>query len=150
MSGYISGNILLTDHEFVILGVLRPRLNVDVENKVMVREVYDLSEPKSIGGIPTNEEISLMLANAAPTDNLKKLLIPHCAYGPALLEHLLLANHNVQSNTKKKDFGENIDAGLISAVLQEAQDFLVNNKAKGVILQKVRLFSTFFFVCLTT
>ena len=54
---YISGNILLTDHEFVILGVLRPRLNVDVDSKVAVRETYDLSDPKSVGVIPTNEEI---------------------------------------------------------------------------------------------
>ena len=60
-------------------------------------------------------------------------------YGPALLEHLLLSNHNVPINTKKKDFDEkNIDAAIISAVLQETRDFLVNNQAKGFILQKVR------------
>ena len=60
-------------------------------------------------------------------------------YGPALLEHLLLSNHNVPINTKKKDFDEkNIDAAIISAVLQETRDFLVNNRAKGFILQKVR------------
>ena len=60
-------------------------------------------------------------------------------YGPSLLEHLLLSNHNVPINTKKKDFDEkNIDAAIISAVLQETRDFLVNNQAKGFILQKVR------------
>ena len=130
----------MTDHEFVILGVLRPRLNVDVDSKVAVRETYDLSDPKSVGVIPTNEEICKLVENAAPNDNLKKLLVPHCAYGPALLEHLLLSNHNVPINTKKKDFGENIDA-IISDVLHEARDFLIKNKAKGIILQKVRILS---------
>ena len=70
-------------------------------------------------------------------------------YGPALLEHLLLSNHNVPINTKKKDFDEkNIDAAIISAVLQETRDFLVNNQAKGFILQKVRTtyLSQFFFL----
>ena len=38
---YDRGNILLTDHEFVIMGVLRPRLG-DENNKVAVRETYDL------------------------------------------------------------------------------------------------------------
>ena len=97
------------------------------------------SDPKSTGIIPTNEEINQILEKAAPNDNLKKLFVRYSDYGPALLEHLLLSNHNVPINTKKKDFDEkNIDAAIISAVLQETRDFLVNNQAKGFILQKVR------------
>ena len=97
------------------------------------------SDPKSTGIIPNNEEINHILEKAAPNDNLKKLFVRYSDYGPALLEHLLLSNHNVPINTKKKDFDEkNIDAAIISAVLQETRDFLVNNQAKGFILQKVR------------
>ena len=119
------------------------------------------SDPKSTGIIPTNEEINQILEKAAPNDNLKKLFVRYSDYGSALLEHLLLSNHNVPINTKKKDFDEkNIDAAIISAVLQETRDFLVNNQAKGFILQKVRttylsrLFSYFLslsfreFICL--
>ena len=87
--------------------------------------------------IPTNEEISQLVQNAAPNDNLKKLLVPYCAYGPAVLEHLLLAHFGVPINTKKRDFDENIDA-VISDVLQRARDFLVNNPKKGFILQVIR------------
>ena len=105
----------------------------------MVYEWPPNSDPKSTGIIPTNEEINQILEKAAPNDNLKKLFVRYSDYGPALLEHLLLSNHNVPINTKKKDFDEkNIDAAIISAVLQETRDFLVNNQAKGFILQKVR------------
>lgn len=132
---YDKGNILLTDHENVILGVLRPRL-ADENNKVAVRETYDLDQPKSLPSLPTNEEISQLVQNAAPNDNLKKLLVPHCAYGPALLEHLLLA-HGIPINKKKKDWNEENIQAIISSVLQEARDFLVNNQSKGFILEKL-------------
>ena len=42
---YFLGNIILTDHEHVILAVLRPRLN-DENNKVIVRETYPVSNEK--------------------------------------------------------------------------------------------------------
>ena len=80
------GNIILTDHEHVILAVLRPRLN-DENNKVIVRETYPVSNEKQ----ETNEEsISIEKLNeifekANPTDNMKKMFVPHCSAGPALL-----------------------------------------------------------------
>ena len=137
---YDRGNILLLDHEKVILGVLRPRLNVEEKDKVAVREVYELDETtaKVVSKCPTNEEISLMVQNASANDTLKKLLVPHCAYGPGLLEHLLLANHDgLPINKKKRDFEEDIEA-IISEVLLAASNFLNNETtSKGFILQKL-------------
>ena len=132
---YDRGNILLLDHEFLIIGLLRPRLN-DENNKVVVRETYDLSDYKlKPNQSLTNEKISEIVQNAQPNDTLKKLLIPHCSYGPALLEHLLLA-HDIPVNKKKKDFPEDIES-IISEVLTESIDFLEKNEKKGIILQKV-------------
>lgn len=128
--------MILTDHEHVILGVLRPRVQ-DENNKIAVRETYDFDLSNNESKLPTNEEISQLVANASPNDNLK-ILVPYCAYGPALLEHLLLA-HGIGIKRKKKDLVndvENIEA-VISSVLHEAHDFLNNQQPKGFILQKV-------------
>ena len=132
---YDRGNILLLDHEFVIISLLRPRLN-DENNKMVVRETYDLSnyniKPKQV---LTNEQVSQLVQNAQPNDTLKKLLVPHCPYGPALLEHLLLA-HDIPVNKKKKDFPDGIES-IIGEVLAESYEFLDKNSGKGIILQKV-------------
>ena len=83
---YFLGNIILTDHEHVILAVLRPRLN-DENNKVIVRETYPVSNEKqdtqeeSI----TIEKLNEIVEKANPTDNMKKMFVPHCSAGPALL-----------------------------------------------------------------
>ena len=132
---YDRGNILLLDHEFVIIGLLRPRLN-DENNKVVVRETYDLSDYKvKPNQSLTNEQVSQLVQNANPNDTLKKLLVPHCPYGPALLEHLLLA-HEIPVNKKKKDFPEDIES-IIGEVLKESYNFLEKNSGKGIILRKM-------------
>ena len=133
---YDRGNIILTDHEHVILAVLRPRLN-DENNKVIVRETYPVSNE---GPIEKAEEITIekireIIAKASPTDNLKKLFVPYCPPGPALLEHLFLSK-GIVINKKKRDFDENIEL-IIADVLKEAQTFLANNQAKGFLIQKI-------------
>ena len=81
------GNIILTDHEHVILAVLRPRLN-DENNKVIVRETYPVSNEKQQTQEPVSisiEKLNEIVEKANPTDNMKKMFVPHCSVGPALL-----------------------------------------------------------------
>ena len=62
----------------------------------------------------TNEQIREILQKANPTDNLKKLFVPYCAPGPALLEHLFLSKGIVISK-KKRDLDENIEPIIVEA-----------------------------------
>ena len=81
------GNIILTDYEHVILAVLRPRHN-DENNKVIVRETYPVSneiqQAQEVSSISI-EKLNEIVEKASPTDNMKKMFVPHCSVGPALL-----------------------------------------------------------------
>jgi predicted ribosome quality control (RQC) complex YloA/Tae2 family protein len=144
---YDRGNIVLTDHEFVILGVLRPRIG-DEKNTVIVRETYDglvnkeqITADAALKKELSNEEVTNLIDKAGPTDNLKKILVPQCSYGPALLEHLLLQNHGLAINTKKRDLKDDI-VPILGQVLKDANAFLETNAAKGYITQKIEHVST--------
>ena len=132
---YDKGNIVLTDHENVILGVLRPRLN-DENNKVVARETYDLPVREKQASLKL-QDVVLLLQNAGATDTLKKLLVRYCFYGPALLEHLFLCR-GIAINKKIRDLEKVEDtATIVVGVLEEAANFLSNNRPRGFIVQKI-------------
>jgi len=130
---YDRGNLVLTDWEFKILNILRPR--VKGEEKFLVRETYPLELCKQQFNVLENSILHEILSKAKENDTLKKVLMPHFDYGPNLLEHLLLVAEFPQ-NTKVKDFQlENVSK--LSDALNNANKFLADEQRYGVIVQKV-------------
>ena len=68
------------------MAVLRPRHN-DENNKVIVRETYPVSnEIQQAQEVSMSiEKLNEIVEKANPTDNMKKMFVPHCSAGPALL-----------------------------------------------------------------
>jgi len=130
---YDRGNLVLTDWEFKILNILRPR--VAGEEKFLVRETYPLELCKQEFNVLDEATLKEYLSKAKENDTLKKVLMPHFDYGPNLLEHILLAAGFAQ-NTKIKDFNlENVSK--LNEALNGASKFLTEEQRYGVIIQKV-------------
>jgi len=130
---YDRGNLVLTDWEFKILNILRPR--VAGEEKFLVRETYPLELCKQEFNVLDEATLTEYLSKAKENDTLKKVLMPHFDYGPNLLEHILLAAGFAQ-NTKIKDFNlENVSK--LNEALNGASKFLTEEQKYGVIIQKV-------------
>lgn len=130
---YDRGNLVLTDHEYKILNILRPR--VAGEEKFLVRETYPLDLCKTELPTVDAEKLHEFLSNAKENDTLKKVLMPHFEFGSHLLEHLLL-RVGISLSTKIKDFNMN-DVTTLSESLNSASDFLKTEVKCGIIVQKV-------------
>ena len=88
---YDRGNMVLTDHKYLILNILRPR--VAQETKFVARETYPVEQCR-----PVNTDHDDVTAEAVKADilnetaegkPLKKVLMSHVDQGPAFLDHLL-------------------------------------------------------------
>lgn len=130
---YDRGNLVLTDWEFKILNILRPR--VAGEEKFLVRETYPLELCKQEFNVLDEETLKDILTKAKESDSLKKALMPHFDYGPNLLEHIFLQSGFTQ-NSKVKDFKFD-DISKLSEAINSASKFLTEEQRYGVIIQKV-------------
>lgn len=72
---YDRGNIILTDHQKIILNVLRPHTEGE-EVRFAVREKYPESRAKEVTAPETLEQLETVLRNAAPGEDLKRFLNP--------------------------------------------------------------------------
>lgn len=72
---YDRGNIILTDHQKIILNILRPHTEGE-EIRFAVREKYPESRAKEIDAPQNIEQLEIVLRNAAPGDYLKRTLNP--------------------------------------------------------------------------
>ncbi|KAL1514040.1 hypothetical protein ABEB36_003364 [Hypothenemus hampei] len=134
---YDRGNVILTDHEMIILYVLRPHTEGD-KVKFAVKEKYPQNRAKE-GEIVGRDRVLKILENSKPGDQLKKVLVSNLEYGPALLEHVLL-KHGFASSTKVgKTFDINQDVDKLLVALAEADSIFQDAKHKqfkGYIIQK--------------
>ena len=133
---YDRGNLVLTDCEYKILNILRPR--VQGEDKFLVRETYPVELAREHNPDMTQERLEEIFAKARPNDTVKKLCAPHFEYGPPFLEHLLL-REGVKPNAKAgKDFDLSQDgnADKVLKAFNGAKDFLDSNAPGGFVVQK--------------
>lgn len=72
---YDRGNIILTDHELIILNVLRPHTEGD-KVKFAVKERYPQNRARDTGP-PSIEHIKAVLEKAKVGEPVKKVLLPH-------------------------------------------------------------------------
>jgi predicted ribosome quality control (RQC) complex YloA/Tae2 family protein len=80
---------VLTDHEHVILNLLRPRHDTE-DQRIAVGEKYPMEKARTELRSLDVETWEDVMSKAKPNDNLKRLLNPRLDFGPALIEHCLL------------------------------------------------------------
>ncbi|KFO96625.1 Nuclear export mediator factor Nemf, partial [Calypte anna] len=136
---YDRGNIVLTDHEYLILNILRFRTDGADDVRFAVRERYPLENAKSPEPLPTLERLTEMISNAPKGEQLKRVLNPHLPYGATLIEHCLIeagfsGNVKIDQHMESK---ENIEKVL--RALEKAEEYMAltdNFSGKGYVIQK--------------
>ncbi|NWI08929.1 NEMF factor, partial [Crypturellus soui] len=136
---YDRGNIVLTDHEYIILNILRFRTDEADDVRFAVRERYPLDIAKAPAPLPTLERLTEIISNAPKGEQLKRVLNPHLPYGATLIEHCLIEAGfsgyvKIDEHTEKK---ENIEKVL--SALEKAEEYMTltdNFSGKGYIIQK--------------
>ncbi|KAM9381063.1 ribosome quality control complex subunit NEMF [Phaethornis superciliosus] len=136
---YDRGNIVLTDHEYLILNILRFRTDEADDVRFAVRERYPLENAKSPAPLPTLERLTEMISNAPKGEQLKRVLNPHLPYGATLIEHCLIeagfsGNVKIDQHMESK---ENIEKVL--RALEKAEEYMAlteNFSGKGYVIQK--------------
>ncbi|XP_007427730.1 nuclear export mediator factor NEMF [Python bivittatus] len=134
---YDRGNIVLTDHEYLILNILRFRTDDADDVKFAVREHYPVDHVKTATSLPSLERLTELITSAPKGDQIKRVLNPHLPYGVTLIEHCLI-EAGFSSSTKVEQI-ESKDIEKVLASLQKAEDCIEateNFNAKGYIIQK--------------
>lgn len=142
---YDRGNIVLTDHEYLIQNILRPRATGSEDVKFVVRETYPIQAAKQKEDSLTMKQLTELFETAKPNENIKKLLNPKLSCGPAILEHVLLSVGIAASSSVGKELTIEKDVptifkalGLAEAILTEA----AQKPCQGFIIQKLNKMST--------
>uniref|UniRef100_A0A3P9I5L2 Ribosome quality control complex subunit NEMF n=1 Tax=Oryzias latipes TaxID=8090 RepID=A0A3P9I5L2_ORYLA len=136
---YDRGNIILADHEYTILNLLRFR-NAEAEDvKIAVRERYPVENARSPEPLISLEQLTEILSKAPKGEQVKRILNPHLSYGATLIEHSFIEAG--LPGSIKVDSQENAAevAPKIREALQIAESYMEkteNFKGKGFIIQK--------------
>ncbi|XP_002735180.1 ribosome quality control complex subunit NEMF-like [Saccoglossus kowalevskii] len=136
---YDRGNVVLTDHQYTILNLLRVRTDQSQDVKFAVREPYPLESAKQPEPVLSIEKLHDILVAAKDGDQLKRVLNPHLVCGPSVIEHCLLK----QGFDDGCKVGQNVDISTdlprIMAALQDMENVLkkiVESPSKGYVIQK--------------
>ncbi|XP_041351637.1 nuclear export mediator factor Nemf-like [Gigantopelta aegis] len=135
---YDRGNIVLTDYEYTILNILRPRTDNSQDVRFAVREIYPLDVAKQ-HEVPTEEKLRQIILSGREGDPLKKMLIPNLDYGPALLDHCLRGVGFTENVRLGKDFSIPEDMSKLLLAIEEAEKLLEklqSENTRGFIIQK--------------
>lgn len=137
---YDRGNVVLTDGDYLILNILRPRaLGKDEDVKLVVREKYPVESALAEAPSLDAEQLATVLAGAGPGDTLRKLLTPRTLYGPALLDHVLLGR-GLSAGAKMSSFPSEGLAEKILECLRDADAIMAqarSNPCHGYIVQRI-------------
>ncbi|XP_061854408.1 ribosome quality control complex subunit NEMF isoform X2 [Colius striatus] len=136
---YDRGNIVLADHEYIILNILRFRTDEADDVRFAVRERYPIDSAKAPTPLPTLERLTEIISNAPKGEQLKRVLNPHLPYGASLIEHCLIeagfsGSVKIDQHMESK---ENIEKVL--AALEKAEEYMTltdSFSGKGYIIQK--------------
>ncbi len=131
---YDRGNLVLTDGEYKILNILRPR--VQGEDKFLVRETYPVELAREHAPDMTTDKLETIFRAAKVGDTVKKVCSPHFEYGPPFLEHLLLTEGVKPTAKVGKDFQLEENLERLLRVFNGAKSFLDEQSPSGVIVQK--------------
>ncbi|OPJ90038.1 nuclear export mediator factor NEMF [Patagioenas fasciata monilis] len=136
---YDRGNIVLTDHEYIILNILRFRTDEADDVRFAVRERYPIDNAKAAAPLPTLERLTEIISNAPKGEQLKRILNPHLPYGATLIEHCLIevgfsGYVKIDQHMESK---ENVEKVLTA--LEKAEEYMTltdDFSGQGYIIQK--------------
>ncbi|PKK20385.1 nuclear export mediator factor, transcript variant X2 [Columba livia] len=136
---YDRGNIVLTDHEYIILNILRFRTDEADDVRFAVRERYPVDNAKAAAPLPTLERLTEIISNAPKGEQLKRVLNPHLPYGATLIEHCLIevgfsGYVKIDQHMESK---ENVEKVLTA--LEKAEEYMTltdDFSGQGYIIQK--------------
>ncbi|KAI4903712.1 hypothetical protein NFI96_030768 [Prochilodus magdalenae] len=136
---YDRGNIVLTDHEYTILNLLRYRTAEAEDVKIAVKERYPVENARPPEPLITLERLGEILSRAQCGEQVKRILNPHLPYGGTLIEHCLIEVG--LSGLMKMDSQFNIaEVGpkLLEAlhVAENYMETTASFNGKGYIIQK--------------
>ncbi|CAJ0959750.1 unnamed protein product, partial [Ranitomeya imitator] len=130
LSSTTRGNIVLTDHEYLILNILRFRTDEADDVKFAVRERYPCGQCQSPRASAHYGEVihgllKEILENSQKSDQLKKILNPHLPYGATLIEHCLLES-GLSSNVKVEQLTADADWEKVPvhSALRRAEEYM--------------------------
>ncbi|CAG9539808.1 unnamed protein product [Cercopithifilaria johnstoni] len=137
---YDRGNVLLTDYNYTILNVLRPRTDKETDTRFSVQERYPLEAVRQDISCPTKDELMERIKKAKKGDSVKRFLAPLTQYGPTLIEHSL----RIAGVAQNAQIGVNIDmeesgAAKLLESLQLADQIFNSvrcNAAQGFLIYK--------------
>ncbi|XP_048830455.1 ribosome quality control complex subunit NEMF-like [Brienomyrus brachyistius] len=136
---YDRGNIVLTDHEYTILNLLRVRTAEAEDVKIAVRERYPLESARLPEPLVSLERLTEMLSSGPKGEQVKRILNPHFSYGASLIEHCLM-EVGISGFMKADDqFSVAQDVPKILEALRKAEEYMeksANFSGKGYIIQK--------------
>ncbi|XP_069493509.1 ribosome quality control complex subunit NEMF isoform X2 [Ambystoma mexicanum] len=135
---YDRGNIVLTDHAYLVLNLLRFRTDEADDVKFAVREQYPVDHAKAPEPLLCVERLKEMLCKADKGDQLKRVLNPQLPYGAVLIEHCLLEN-GLPGNIKVEQLSGDQDIEKVIDALKKAEEYMeITNtfKGQGYIIQK--------------
>ncbi|XP_077415505.1 ribosome quality control complex subunit NEMF [Vanacampus margaritifer] len=136
---YDRGNIVLTDHEYTILNLLRFRTAEAEDVKIAVRERYPVESARPPEPLITLPRLTEIISKAQNGEQVKRVLNPHLTYGATLLEHCFIEAG--LSGSVKVD--SQVDASQVAPKILEAlqmaemyMEKTENFSGKGFIIQK--------------
>ncbi|XP_038583981.1 nuclear export mediator factor Nemf-like [Micropterus salmoides] len=135
---YDRGNIILADHEYNILNLLRFRTAEAEDVKIAVRERYPVESARPPEPLISLERLTEILNKAQNGDQVKRVLNPHLPYGATLIEQF---DRGGLPGSVKVD--TQVDAAQVAPkileALQIAETYMektANFSGKGYIVQK--------------
>uniref|UniRef100_A0A8V5FKZ2 Ribosome quality control complex subunit NEMF n=1 Tax=Melopsittacus undulatus TaxID=13146 RepID=A0A8V5FKZ2_MELUD len=134
---YDRGNIVLTDHEYTILNILRFRTDEADDVRFAVRERYPVDSAKAPASLPTLERLTEIISNASKGEQLKRVLNPHLPYGATLIEHCLIEAGFSGYVKIDQHMEKNVEKVLTA--LEKAEEYMTltgSFSGKGYIIQK--------------
>ncbi|XP_008309314.1 ribosome quality control complex subunit NEMF [Cynoglossus semilaevis] len=136
---YDRGNIILADHEYTILNLLRFR-NAEAEDvKIVVRERYPVENARPLEPLISLERLTEILSQAPNGEQVKRVLNPHLQYGATLIEHSLIEVGLSGSVKVDAQADPSQVAPKILEALQIAETYMGKTESfsgKGYVIQK--------------
>uniref|UniRef100_A0A673ZFR7 Ribosome quality control complex subunit NEMF n=1 Tax=Salmo trutta TaxID=8032 RepID=A0A673ZFR7_SALTR len=122
---YDRGNIILADHEYTILNLLRFRTAEGEEDvKIAVRERYPVENARPPEPLISLERLTEVLSKATNGEQVKRVLNPHLPYGATLIEHCLMEVGLPGFIKVDSQYDAARDAPKILDALQMAEDYM--------------------------
>ncbi|UJR14620.1 hypothetical protein I4U23_001614 [Adineta vaga] len=122
---YDKGNIILTDHTYMILSLIRKRTDATTDERFAVNEKYPVETVKQPEDLLSLEKLIEHLSNAPANESVKKILNPLLPFGSAVLDECLLkAGFNNENTIVGKTFNIEQDALKLHEQLIQALDYL--------------------------